>query len=568
MSYVQEPPRLGNEYADDRVLRGYLRRALPADVLAEIEPELWELGRLSGGPLYALQQEDLAREPVHVPWDAWGNRVDRIELTAVWREAERLAAELGIVATPYERLHGRFSRIHGLALAYLFTPSTDFYGCPLAMSDGAASVLSAGDAPPAVAQRALPRLLARDPAQAWTSGQWMTELPGGSDVGGTETTARRDPDGSWRLYGRKWFTSAVASQMALALARPEGAPPGSRGLTLFYLETRDEQGRPNRLEVNRLKDKLGTRKLPTAELQLNGVPAVPIGAPGEGVKRIAPVLNLTRTWNAMTAAALLGRGLRLAWDYAGRREAFGRLLRDQPLHVDTLLGVEAEWAGALLLTLRLAEGLGIVESAAGDVSADGAGGLRSPADEAALLRVLTPVAKLTTARQAVAGASELVEAFGGAGYIEDTGIPLLLRDGQVLSIWEGTTNVLALDTLRALEQVGGTEVVQREAVRCNAAVREPGLARLAGYACNVLNDARGWLDAAVGQGEAVVQAGARRFALQLGRALELALLAEHAQWALDAEGDARPAELARRLAAHGVAPIFAEAAAGESLRPA
>ncbi len=158
MSYVQEPPRLGNEYADDRMLRGYLRRSLPPEVLAEVEPGLLELGGLSGGPLYALQQADLAREPVHVPWDAWGNRVDRIELTAVWLEAERLAAELGIVPTPYERRHGRFSRVHGLALAYLFTPSTDFYGCPLAMSDGAAAVLGAPDAPAAVARRGDPTM--------------------------------------------------------------------------------------------------------------------------------------------------------------------------------------------------------------------------------------------------------------------------------------------------------------------------------------------------------------------------------------------------------------------------
>ena len=568
MTYVQSPPRLGNEYEDDLVLRGYLRRRLPAELRAEIEPELRELGGLSGGPLYALQQADQAREPVHVPWDAWGNRVDRIELTAVWLEAERLAAERGIVATPYERRHGRYSRIHGLALAYLFTPSTDFYGCPLAMSDGAAKILSLPDTPVALKERALPRLLTRDPARFWTSGQWMTELPGGSDVSRTETEARRDADGTWRLYGRKWFTSAVASQMALALARPEGAPAGSRGLALFYLETRDAEGRPNALYVNRLKDKLGTRKLPTAELALEGVPAAMIGGVGEGVKRIAPMLNLTRTWNTMTAAALLGRGLRLARDYAGRREVFGRLLRDQPLHADTLLGVEAEWAGSLLLAFRLAEGLGLVEGSPDDVATDGegdgAGATASAADEAALLRVLTPIAKLTTGRQVVAGAAELVEAFGGAGYIEDTGLPALVRDAQVLSIWEGTTNVLALEALRGLQRVGGLEVIQGEAVRCAAVVHDPALALLAGRACDALHAASAWLEAASAQGEDVVQAGARRFALQLGRAVELMLLLEHAQWALDTEGDEYPAALARRFAAHGVAPIFAEETVGAS----
>ena len=569
MSFVQPPPRLGNEYENDLVLRSCLRRLLPPYILAEIEPELRELGRLSGGLLYAMQLADRGREPVHTPWDAWGNRIDRVEVTPVWQEAERLAATMGIVATPYERRRGRYSRIHGFTLAYLFAPSTDFYGCPLAMSDGAAAALIAAGAPAVdVRDRALAHLLSRDPATFWTSGQWMTELPGGSDVSRTETVARQDGLGSWRLHGRKHFTSAVTSQMALALARPEGAPEGSRGLGLFYLELRNAQGRLDGIRVNRLKDKLGTRKLPTAELTLDGVLATPIGPLTDGVKRIAPMLNLTRAWNAVTAAALLGRGLRLARDYAVRRKAFGKRLQDLPLHADTLLGVEAEFAGALLLAFRLAESIGIVESgpAAEDAPRlhDGlppGGAVAVNADdEKALLRILTPLAKLTTARQAVAGASELVEAFGGAGYIEDTGIPALLRDAQVLPIWEGTTNVLALDVLRVAEREDGLAALDRELVRCCLRLQDPLLARLGGIACDAAEDARSWLEATARLSSDAVQAGARRFALQLGRAVELALLAQHTQWALDRAGESGQelAALTRRFAAHGVAPIIRE----------
>ncbi|MCB1054697.1 MAG: acyl-CoA dehydrogenase, partial [Acidobacteria bacterium] len=137
MGFTQSPPRLGNQYADDRVLRGYLRHALPPEVLAEIEAELGEMGRLAGGELYQASLADRRNEPQLVAWDAWGRRVDRIELTEVWQRAERLAAEKGLVATAYERRHGRFSRVHQFALAYLFTPSTDLYSCPLAMTDGA-----------------------------------------------------------------------------------------------------------------------------------------------------------------------------------------------------------------------------------------------------------------------------------------------------------------------------------------------------------------------------------------------------------------------------------------------
>src|SRR5262249_40974308 len=283
----------------------------------------------------------------------------------------------------------------------------------------------------------------RDPREFWTSGQWMTESTGGSDVGRSETVARRDPDGIWRLYGRKWFTSAATSQIALTLARPEGSPPGGSGLALFYVETRDEDGRLQTIRVNRLKEKLGTRKVPTAELSLEGTPAQPVLGTRDGVRNIVPMLHLTRTWNSVTATAFMRRGLALARDYARVRVAFGAPLAQKPLHVDTLATLQAELEGAFHLSFYLVELIG----------RGGAGTIDQEQHD--LLRMLTSIAKLTTARQAVAVASEVLEACGGAGYVEDTGLPALLRDSQVLPIWEGTTNVLALDTLRALDEGAG-----------------------------------------------------------------------------------------------------------------
>src|SRR5690606_2522172 len=167
MPFIQPAPTLGNQYDEDRVLRSLVRRLLPPEILDEIQPELRELGGLSGGELYRMQLDDRMSEPRLTQWTAWGERIDRIELTPVWRHAERLAAERGIVATAYERRHGPLSRIHQFALAYLFTPSTDLYSCPLAMSDGAArTLLDAGAA--ALVERAVPRLTSRDPARFWT----------------------------------------------------------------------------------------------------------------------------------------------------------------------------------------------------------------------------------------------------------------------------------------------------------------------------------------------------------------------------------------------------------------
>ncbi|HEY6100092.1 MAG TPA: acyl-CoA dehydrogenase family protein, partial [Anaeromyxobacter sp.] len=291
MAFFQDPPGLGNTFASDPLLREYLARTVPPPVLREIEPELAHLGELAGGRLFELQAADRPNEPRLVQWDAWGRRVDRIEVTPLWREAASLAARHGLVAAAYERRHGPLSRVHQHAMVYLLEPSMDVYACPLAMTDGAArTLLDLGNA--ALAERALPRLTSRDPARAWTSGQWMTERIGGSDVSATETEARRDGAG-WRLYGTKWFTSAATAEMALALAHPEGNPKGSKGLALFYLETRNEDGSWNGISVNRLKDKLGTRKLPTAELTLDGARATPVAGLSDGVRNITTMLNVT-----------------------------------------------------------------------------------------------------------------------------------------------------------------------------------------------------------------------------------------------------------------------------------
>ena len=538
MTFIQTPPELGNQYLDDRVLRSYLGRTLPPEVLSEIEPELLAMGELAGGELYRMQLADRENEPVLTQWDAWGNRIDRIEVSPLWREAERISAERGLVAIPHERRHGAFSRVHQFALVHLLAPSSDLYVCPLAMSDGAACALVASGNQ-ALIDRALPHLTARDPADFWTSGQWMTEAVGGSDVGLSQTIAREE-SGQWRLYGRKWFTSAAASQMALTLARPAGNPPGGKGLALFYLETRNARGNPNCIIVNRLKDKLGTRKVPTAELVLDGTPAELVYGTTDGVRNIAPVLNITRIWNSVSAVALMRRGIALARDFARKRVAFGAALAQKPLHLDTLAGLQAEFEGALHLAFFVVELLGRIENG------------RASAQQAELLRLLTPVAKLTTGKQVVAVLSEVIEAFGGAGYVEDTGLPALLRDAHVLPIWEGTTNVLALDALRSLQSMEGLGTLKREVGFLLQGVREPALLRLSAAVEQTIEQAEAWLLQGPAGAEARIEAGARRFALTLGRAVELALLARHAQWSLENEKDRRTLAAARRFAGEGV----------------
>jgi alkylation response protein AidB-like acyl-CoA dehydrogenase len=404
------------------------------------------------------------------------------------------------------------------------------------MTDGAArTLLNSGNR--SLIDRAVPHLTSRKPAEFWTAGQWMTELTGGSDVGLSETIARQDGEGQWRLYGRKWFTSAATSQIALTLARPEGNPAGGRGLALFYVETRDEAGRLRNIQINRLKDKLGTRKVPTAELTLEGTPAQLVKETTDGVRNIAPLLNITRLWNGISSASLMRRAMALALDYADKRVAFGAPLSHKALHIDTLAAMQAETEGAFHLAFFVAELTGLSE--AGEISDE----------QSLLLRLLTPVMKLTTGKQAVAITSEALEAFGGAGYVEDTGLPVLLRDAQVLPIWEGTTNVLSLDVLRALgSDDAALQVLKSEIRQLLRLIEEPELAEAARIARIALDRAEGWLAEARNEGNDTVEAGARRFALTLGRTMELALLIKQARWSSENEVNDRATAAAVRFA--------------------
>ncbi|HJT99486.1 MAG TPA: acyl-CoA dehydrogenase family protein [Rhodanobacteraceae bacterium] len=507
MDFIQAAPALTNTYVDDRTLRAYLDATLPPDMRASTEPDLEALGAHAADAWHVARSRS-PTEPVLTQWDPWGERIDRIEITPVWRDGAALSARYGFVAAGHEPRFGEYARIDQFARVYLYHVASEFYTCPLAMSDGAATALKASRNR-TISERALPHLLSRDASRLWLSGQWMTETAGGSDVGNTGTIARRGDDGRWRLHGRKWFTSAVIGEMALTLARPDGAGVGADALALFYVETRDAEGRWNGIRIDRLKDKLGTRELPTAEIHLDGTIAEPVGELANGVRSIAPVLNVTRTWNTICALATMRRCLALASDYARRRVAFGRPLIGQPLHAATLASMHAEFAAAFELGFSVVALLGRVEAGlAGD-------------DERALLRLLTPLAKLWTGKLAVGIASETCEAFGGAGYIENTGIPLLLRDAQVYPIWEGTTNVLALDALRVLAKTGIDPL--RNAIESMLA----GVPSHAGAIDAALAAAARWLHEYAGERE-TLEAGARGLALTLARTYAAALLARRA----------------------------------------
>jgi hypothetical protein len=278
--------------------------------------------------------------------------------------------------------------------------------------------------------------------------------------------------------------------------------------------------------VNRLKDKLGTRALPTAELTLEGTPAVLVGGEGDGVRKIASLFNVTRVANAVAAVSGMRRVVSLAGSYAEVRSAFGKRLIEHPLHAETLAELETRVRASFMLAFSAVELMGKDECG------------EATDAERSMLRLLTPVAKLYTAKQAVAVASEAIEAFGGAGYIEDTGLPRLLRDAQVLPIWEGTTNVLSLDVWRAIERTPALETWLDDVRRRLDVVKSDTLRSAASRARDAA--ARVERHVAVARESDQREAGARRLAFALARVSAAVSLIGHAAWAEEQQDPSAP----------------------------
>lgn len=455
-NFYQTPPEVKNPYTQDKFLQSYLARFLSGAEMKEVEQDLTRFGDRLIGDIEEMALGAEKHPPILHQFDPWGRRIDEIETAKGWKELDRVSAEERLIALGYQRPYGAASRVVQFAKIMLFHPSSAFYSCPLAMTDGAAKLIEHLD-DEELKNNAYKHLTSSDPEHFWTSGQWMTEKTGGSDVGETETLARFE-NGQWRLYGVKWFTSATTSQMAMALARVEEngkTLPGSKGLGLFYIELRDSDKKLNGIKILRLKDKLGTKALPTAELELEGCVAKMVAPAGEGVKTIASLFNITRIYNACTSMGSMRRLLFMAKDYAFKRKAFGESLKDLPLHAETMAKLEVDYQSAFHLAFYVAHLQGLEECPSETPDLD---------KTKALLRLFTPIAKLATAKTNIQATSELVESFGGAGYIENTGIPKFLRDAQVLSIWEGTTNVLSLDVLRVFKKENSFPIFANEIV--------------------------------------------------------------------------------------------------------
>jgi alkylation response protein AidB-like acyl-CoA dehydrogenase len=418
------------------------------------------------------------------------NKQDALVTSEGWRALQNIGIEEGIVGIGYEETGDNSlrwnNRVYQHLKHHLWWASSASVTCPSAMTDGAASLLGRhlNDTDGGVFSEARRRLISRDTAIAWTSGQWMTERKGGSDVRGTETLARKlqgnekeesdgvdaigVPLGPWRIDGFKWFSSATDANMTILLAKT-----GKEGnVSVFYapMRRRVKDGAEGETELNgvriqRLKNKLGTKPLPTAELEINGMRGYLIGKEGEGVKEISTILNITRVHNSVSAVAGWGRGLAISRAFARVRMAGGKLLADIPAHMRSLAQEHVRYRAHVHLIYFVVALLGISEGQdSGGNHASGASILPRDTQLAQiLLRTLTPLMKAQTALGSTNGLRACMENLGGVGYLENEdpslNIARIFRDSCVLSIWEGTTDIMADDLVRVVKGREGAKAL-------------------------------------------------------------------------------------------------------------
>ncbi|RJE24962.1 acyl-CoA dehydrogenase [Aspergillus sclerotialis] len=492
------PVPLENTYTSDTSLQRALSWYLPASTLRSIEPHLSKLGAEAISPRIREWSADAERNQPYVKsYNVWGAKyeVDKLVTTEGWKQLGKWGAKNGVVSLGYDPAYGVDRRTVQYAVNYLYSPSSGLYSCPISMSDGAAFILSKRlkDLPADHLLHDVFKRLTSNGEDYWTSGQWMTERAGGSDVQNTETWARYSPlpqsaktsnrigEGDYLLSGFKFFSSATDADVALLLAKTE-----SGKLSTFIAPLRKtiigEDGKPrevtNGVRIHRLKNKLGTKELPTAELELKDMRAHLVGELDQGIPNIAPLLNITRVQTFLGSLSGWRRAISIAKSFAKARTTVGEPLWLIPMHLRLLADLEVKHRGAMDLAFFTIAVMGLVEN---DNATPQHAHLPKDRTEAnVVFRVLTATAKAVISKTSISGIQECQEALGGVGYMDEADEPefnisRILRNTLVNSIWEGTTNILASELVRFLLKRDHLHIFKGWLERTISLIRTPTL---------------------------------------------------------------------------------------------
>ena len=515
-----EAAKPDNFFSSDQNLQNVLRRYLGDDRYTRAEDNLNALGAAAAIAIDAAArlEDQIGNHPRLARWSGVGERIEQIEFHPNHDEAGRLIWKSGVMAMQAKPGH----TVEQMGLYYLLGHNGEGgHLCSLACTAGLIRVLQhAADEP--IRERFLPSLLAPDFDRMQHGAQFLTEVQGGSDVGANAVTATEAGDGTWRINGEKWFCSNVNADQFLMTARATDAE-GTRGLGLFLVPRTLEDGSTNGFYIRRLKDKLGTRTLASAELDFQDAVAFAVGPVDRGFKTVVEqVLNTSRLMNAVACAGAMRRAYLEAGYYACHREAFGTVIASFPMVQEAVADLMSETYAATASSFYLAHLLDQIETG------------QATDDEQATYRLLVNANKYLTSFRGTEMIHRAIEVLGGNGAIESFSImPRLYRDMVVLESWEGTHNVLCLQILRDIQRYHIHEPfikLMREKLN---AVHHPELTRYTELTGAALERIPAMLAKMQGGGDEFAQAHARRLSDVIAQVAQAALLLDEAQWELE-----------------------------------
>ena len=516
----------GNFYDDDRYLRMALGRRLGAEGLGDAEAALRQAGADSAGPID--RASFVLDRPEHLPrvepWSPLGERTDDVVFHPAYHDVGRLVWRSGLLAVLGQPGH---MTLHA-ALVYLFGQNGETpHLCSVACTAGLVKAIQRAGSD-WMRRTWLPRLLETDYDRRWHGAQFLTEVHGGSDVGANDCVARAVPGepGVFRLSGEKWFCSNVAADLYAVSARPQGAPDGTPGIALFVVPRRLEDGRPNGVTIRRLKNKLGTKSLPTAELDFHDALAYALGPPDAGFPLlIGVIINTSRVEVAIAGSGMMRRAWLEAFHYARVREAFGRRLIDFPAVRQQLAEIRVLGTAGLAFTL-------FVTALEDELSM---AGLR-PEDDA-LYRTAVNLAKFIGSTDAWLVVHHGIEILGGNGTIEDfSPLPRLYREVPIQESWEGPHNTLMSQLLRDARRAKMHDALLSRAEGMLLDVEPPALAASREAALRVLDQTRTRLTEILRGDPDAAALHVRTLMTRVARIMQVALLLDDAQHAREGDG--------------------------------
>ncbi|WP_017187527.1 acyl-CoA dehydrogenase family protein [Alkalibacillus haloalkaliphilus] len=443
-----------NFYTNDPLLQKLLKKHLPAHFYDYADEQLTKFGeRVATDIDERAIHTDREGQPRLIKYNKMGEEVNKVWVNEGYLETVKETYETGIVGYVHKdipELGHAGNYIYSYAQGYVLSQSEAGFYCPVTLTMATAYLID-HYADDELKERFLPHVLATGDTELYEGATFLTERQGGSDVGANVVEAVEESD-HYRLYGEKYFASnSGMCGVAMVLARMEGTPEGSRGLSLFLVPW-EENRADNKLSIRRLKDKLGVRAVPSAEVEFHGAKAYLVGDASHGFKYMMEALNLSRVCNAVASLGIMRRAYTEARDYAFNRDAFGEKLANYPMVQETLTHLATKLEVEMTATFNLIEQFDQVMAKHSQATDD----------DKAMLRLHIALLKKETAEQAIDFSHEAIEMHGGNGYIEDFVTPRLLRDAQVLTVWEGTANILGLEVLRLINKFNVHELFLRD----------------------------------------------------------------------------------------------------------